>query len=520
MAELNQNGQNVNLIVKNDEDKDNEIVVSFPQVIRKLKKYFLPWLLTSIIVGGLISGVSILFSQTSTTPVTALVSFTYDGIEKGKNPDNSDFDSYSLINPMVVAQAIDECGLDPSILEDVREGFTILGINPSDVIDRITAYRDVYQTGGSGQLSAVQQMLAETWTPSQYKLSFDYRKAGLKRSDAVQLVNAIIQNAYPDYFFKKFGYNAPLGSSLSSMQYTDYDYAEAVDVFNTNLSTLKRYVNSLANDDTSRFRSTVTGASFADLREAINSIQDLDLALIDSYLTVNNITKDKERLEAYYQYRIEMLTRTQTNQQEVLETIDELLNNYEKDQVIVFSESATNVQSSVASDEYDKLINRKISAQSDLSDTKQSIAYYNQRLNTLRRSNIGNSTKVGKIEADLAAVNEKVQALIEKVKETADDYFENVSLSNSYNVLVPASADAVTSIKTGISNVFFPVVGLEIVLLMAYILVAFIQAIKAEHARRHPEEAAAAAARKAAAKQREAELAAEEKAAKESKKKG
>ena len=83
---------NVNLIVKNEEEQREEVVVSLASVFRKLKKYFVAWFLTAIIVGGLITGVSVFFSTTSSTPVRALVSFTHNGIEKGKNPDGSVFD--------------------------------------------------------------------------------------------------------------------------------------------------------------------------------------------------------------------------------------------------------------------------------------------------------------------------------------------------------------------------------------------------------------------------------------------
>ena len=84
--------RNVNLILKNEEHHSDEVIVSFPAVFRKLKKYFLAWLLTAVIVGGIIVGVSIIFSTTSQTPVEALVSFSYDGIEKGKDPKGADFD--------------------------------------------------------------------------------------------------------------------------------------------------------------------------------------------------------------------------------------------------------------------------------------------------------------------------------------------------------------------------------------------------------------------------------------------
>ena len=487
MAELEKQlteERNLNITLKNDEGRhEDEVIVSLPQIMRKLKKYFLAWFLVAVIVGGAVAGVSIFFSTTSTTPVEALVSFTYDGIERGKFPDGSKFDSYSLINPTVIRDALDACGMDVSLVEPVREGIIIQGITPEDAMDRISAYRDIYKTSSSGQLSAAQQMLAQSWYSSQYKLTFRYGATGLNRTDAVQVLNGILE-AYRGYFFKKFGFNEPMGDALSSVEYQDYDYSEAVDVFNNTLNSLKRYVNNLATDDTTRFRSTVTGATFADLRESISTLQSLDVALLDSYLTVNNVSKDKDRLTAYYEYRIETLTRQQTTEQETLETIEASLNSYEKDKVIIFSDSVNKTESSIASDEYDKLINRKISAQNALSSTKQSITYYTQRLEALRKTSYAHSSYSERAEKDLASLDKKVKALIQKVKETSDDYYENVSLANSYNILVQATTDVVTTVKTGIKNVMLPLIGLEALLFVLYIAVAFIEALKASNAKK------------------------------------
>ena len=485
MAELEKlktEDRNLNITLKNDEgNRDDEVIISLPQIMRKLKKYFLAWFLVAVIIGGVIAGISIFFSTTSTSPVEALVSFTYDGIERGKFPDGSQFDCYSLINPTVIRDALNECRQDVSMVESVREGIIIEAITPDDAMERITTFRDIYKTGTSGQLAAAQAMLAESWYSTQYKLTFKYGNTGLSRTDAVQVLNAIL-NSYRSYFFKKFGFNEPMGDALATIKYEEYDYSEAVDLFNTTLNTLKRYVNSLATEDTTRFRSTKTGYTFADLRESINTLQSLDIALLDSYLAVNNVSKDKERLTAYYEYRIEMLTRDQTTEQETLETIQESLNNYEKDKMIIFTDSVNKTESTVASDEYDKLINRKITAQNALSTTKQYITFYTQRLEALRKSSYSGSSYSQRAEEDLAKLETKVKNIVQLVKDTSDDYYENVSLSNAYNILVLATTDVVTSVKTGIKNVMLPVIGLEILLFMLYLAVSFISALKASAA--------------------------------------
>ena len=483
MAELTkipQGDQNLNIVLKQEERHDEDaVVISFPAIFRKMKKYFAAWFLVAVIIGGMMTGASIFFSTTSATPVRALVSFTYSGIEKGKNPDGSDFHAETLKAPDIIERAIKDCDMDPAILETVRKDIQIEGLIPEDTVERITAYKNIYETAQTGQLAAAQAMLAETWYSTQYTVTFDYKDAKLSRADAVLLLNTMLDR-YRDYFFERYGHNDALGSALATLDYTDYDYAEAVDMFRTTLKTLRRYVNTLSSDDTTRFRSTVTGYTFADLQSAISSVQDLDLDLISSYMNVYNITKDKDRLQAYYEYRIENLERQKKTDEETLKSIQDSFDAYEKDQIIIFSDTATNTESSIASDEYDKLINRKISAQADLSETKQSIEYYNQRLTALKRAVIGSTDKVKKIEEDLADLNEKVNDLIQLVNDTADDYYQNVSLGNAYNVLVPATSAVATTVKSGISKAVVPVIGIELLLFVAYLALAFIEALKSE----------------------------------------
>lgn len=479
-------GRNVNVYLKNEEQNEDEVVISLSAIMRKLKKYFLVWFLVSVIVGGMITGLSIFFATTSSVPVRAMVSFNYDGIAKGKNPDGSNFDPNILKNPTVLESALTECNMDVELLEKVRQGINIDGIVPEDTIDRLTAYSSVFESAtGKDGMTAAQAILDESWFSTQYTLTFDFKEVGIDRSEAVQLLNSIL-DAYKDYFYKKFGYNEPLGSSLGALNYKDYDYAEAVDMFSDSLSKLRRYVNSLATDDTTRFRSTETGYTFADLRDTINTVKDLDLDLISSYISVNNVTKDRERVQAYYDYRIQNLSREKIEYEEKLVSLEKSIESYVKDDIYIFGNGKDdiNTQSTIASEQYDKMISQKISTQSDLSHVTQQIEFYKERAAALRRTTVGSTDKTKKVEEDLAKLNEKVVNLTQLVKETADDYYKNVSLANAYKILVPASSDVKTTVTTGIKSALLPVIGIELVWFMIYLGMSFVKAIGEETKKR------------------------------------
>lgn len=480
----------LNIMLKSEEDDKSEVVISFSGIFKSLKKYFLIWLVTAVVAAMLVFAGTAVFSSDQHKNLTALISFTYDGIEDGLDPAGNSFDVNSIKNPAVIEAALTELGMPLDELESIRQNIFVEGVIPADAIDRITTYKSVYENAQTGALSAAQAMLDVKYFPTQYTVNFNYASTGLSGSDAAQVFNTILE-CYRDYFFDTYGYNKALGSAVKALDYNDYDYAEAVDVFDTTLSSLKSYVNNLATDDTTRFRSSATGYTFADLSEAIKAVQTMDLDILSSYITVNNVTKDKDRLINYYTYRVESLTRQKTIAAENLATITDTINTYEKDTVMIFGNGTenTDTQYTQASQEYDKLIQQKVNAQNELSTTTQQINYYNQRLEALKTKSAASNDKAERVEADLEKLNEKVNTLIESVNQTADEYYETVSFANAYNILVPATSSASNNVKNIIKEALMSIMIVEALLFVVYICVAFVMAIITESKKKRTAEA-------------------------------
>lgn len=477
--ELHSEDRNLNVTLIADTADEDAFTLSIGTILKFFKQYWVLWMMISIVLGGLIFGFNVFRYSSNLTPVETLVSFTYDGIEKGRNPDGSDFDCMALKNPKVIGDALNELDMDLDLLETIRTNITVYPMIPDDTIDRMTAYKSIYEDGTNASLSAAQEMLDETWYSTKFKISFDYRETDLTRSEATLMLNTMME-CYRDYFFQNYGYNEQLGNSLSSLDYTEYDYAEAIDMFSDTLTKLKNYVNNLAANDTTRFRSRDTGYTFADLRSSIASVQDLDLDILSSFISVNNVTKDKDRLMAYYKYRIENITRSKKIASEKLNSIVESIDKYEKDQIIIFGNGTdnTNTQYTQASEEYNKLINLKISTQESLSTYEQQINYYNDRILALKSKTVGSTDKIEKVEGELKALDKKINDLIQNVENTADDYYENYSLAGAYNILAPATDTAANSITLGISSSIIPILAIEIIVFFLFIAYIVISAIR------------------------------------------
>lgn len=473
--------RNLNITLKNQDEDNNDVIVSLATIFKKLKKYVLIWLVVAVIVLAAIFGSTTLDTMHRKPTLTALVSFTYDGIEKGLDPAGRDFDKELIKNPVVIERALTKLDLPLDDLDNIRHGIKIEGLIPADALDQILTYKNVYENANSNNLQAAQAMLNVPYFPTEYKISFNYSGTSFNRSTAVEVINAILEE-YKNYFFELYGYNETLGSSVTALDVSSYDYSESIEVLKTSLNTLSKYVKQLSADDTTRFRSSVTGYTFDDLYEAVETVKSIDLDKVSSYINVNNLTKDKNAAIAYYEYRINELNRRKTSTEEQLASVKESINAYEKDQIIIFGNGTdnTDTQSTQKSEQYDIMIEQKLELTDTLATTKQNINFYTERKQALQKSSSSSTEKIEQVDKQLEDVNNKITNLINDVKLTADDYYENVTFQNAYNILVPASNTMSSTLSVVMNNIKTPLILGEGAVFAVYFMVAFIEAIKAD----------------------------------------
>lgn len=467
----------LNVTLQNQEEEKDEIIISLSGIFKQLKKFLLIWIVIALIIGILVPVYYTVFASDQHKNLSAIVSFNYDGIESGKAPDGSTFDYESLKNPSVIEKALTNLNLDLTVLENVRQGISITGIVPTDVQDKITAYKSIYE---QGNLTAGEKMLEVKVYPTQFRLIFNYSKTGLEGQTAVELFNSIL-SCYSEYFFELYGFNQALGSAVTALDYTDYDYSQAIDVFDSTLSTLQDYVSNLSASDTTRFRATSTGYTFSDLSESIATLREVDLSVISSYITVNNTTKDKNTLLSYYNYRIETLNRQKKIAEDELKVVTDAIQNYVKDTIIIYGENQDTSQYTQASAAYDDLIIRKITAQKSVSTYTQQVEELKKRVSDLNGKTSASKDKIEKVEKDLASLSEKITELLQKVNNTANEYYETVYLANAYSILVPASTSSLATTKSVISSASEPLLIIEALLFVLYFGASFVIALIVEN---------------------------------------
>ncbi|MGN1481873.1 hypothetical protein [Porcipelethomonas sp.] len=453
---------------KNSDKEKNVNILSGKSLFCYLKKLLIPWLIAAVVIVAAVFGTN-LVGQIINGDITTYINFGYDGVEAGLDPTGNKLDIDQLKSKDIISESLTELNIKDADVDAIYSNITVSGIVPSDVIDRITAYTPVYS---SEDIVSSKNIQDTSYYPTQYSISINCRKADLSQSECEKLLNKMTEK-YEEFFFDSYGYNKSLENAVRSIDYSEYDYVDAITVFDTSLESLQNYINELSEKDTIRFRSEASGYTFADLSKSIDVIRNEDLDWISSYITLHNVTKDKKNLIANYKFKIEEYGRTKKIYDEKLKSIENTINGYEKNSILIFGNATdgTNAALNQSSDTYDNLITEKVRTQTNLSATEQKISLYQERIKSLESGkSTSGSEKI--VEENFSKISDKIDTLIDSVNTTATDYYEEVLFANAFKVISPASASASSIIKTAVSESEKLIVALELLAAAIYIAAA------------------------------------------------
>lgn len=482
MDNKNLNNTNLNIILKNDDNDETSIKIPFSEIFKCMRRFFLGWLAAAVLSVLLVAAWTAASSHQLSSPPVALIGFNYPNAEKGLTPNGEELDVNSIKNPVVIESALTQLGYPLSSIDAIRNAISIEGIIPSDAADEISVYKQALEKNGN--LQAAQSMLNVEYFPVKYMVTFDFTKTSFGDDDAAQVLNMILE-CYRDHFFKQYGYNQTIGNASLAVNYSDYDYLVAVDTYNDTLSTLKNSIETLGNV---QFRSTKTGYSFSDLINEINTIKSYSADSLSAYILSNSVVRDKNSMISFYEYQIEELERQKKSAQNNLKTITNSISAYEKDSIIVNSnsENAEDISYTTVSEKYDNLFQQKQSAQKSVSYYGMKLSEVQSHLESVKKLS-GNSAKdkdVEYVENKLEELDEDIKTLVNRVNDTMMEYNESVIFANAYSVLVPANVLSTSYVSMLINNIMYPMIILETLVFVIYIVISIIFAFNIDKKKR------------------------------------
>lgn len=377
---------------------------------------------------------------------SAVVSFSFEGIDQGLAPNGGAFDVTKIKSTPVINKALAELGWEEVPVEEIREGMKIEGIIPDGVKQKIAVINTVAEDAAE-YYANIEDI---DYFPSQYTVTL--RKcAGLSGDRTRELLDAILAS-YREYFMDAYANTEVLSASFNVLNFETYDYRQAADMLENEMMVMKSYVDDKKEEDAG-FRAASTGFSFGDLSSSIDTLINLDLANFTSFVQSHNLTKDAGTRADYYNYQINQYTLQISELQAQLSTVQTTIQSYQKDPVIVMSTQEAVTETSQKNEFYDSLLERKLELTEKIGQLNTELERTYELLESLADSTVsGSEEEYTYADTLLSNLLETVRTWSELVQATADEYYSTELFADAYRISVPAQYSAAGSLGDAAKN--------------------------------------------------------------------
>lgn len=326
-----------------------------------------------------------------------ILGFNYLGIEKGLNPNGTQFNKNDLVSTNELNYLFDkynEKGLKSKDLKSLRQNIEVKGIVPQYITERIE--------------QALKKGETLSYTPTQYSISL---KDGNK-DIAEELVQDVIAE-----FNKKYKPQYEIsGVSLNN----SYDYDDYIVI-------LKEHINRLLletkGEMKEKFSSKITGVSYIELSRKIQNYENVNLKKYISYIDVynfsNNALTKKTRLEA----DIKMLKLEKSKLLGEAEVVKKALDEYKPTtkQLVLPSIGEMGIKLDTENEYYSKLLGKYIELNTLAANKDYEIKYKKQELEEIKTPSSTEDEAIQKIIKNLVT---ELNKITEEINNLNKEYFD------------------------------------------------------------------------------------------------
>jgi len=367
---------------------------------------------------------------------TAVINFSFDGIDEGLDPSGGIFDVTKLKSTTVIHDALKELGWENGNVEEIRSNLKMEGVIPDSVKQKIAVINTVAEDAAEyyatiGDLN---------YFPSQYTVTL-YRCRGMSGDETRELLDAILLS-YRKYFMDSYAGMTALGFATQVLDVSAYDYLQASDMIANEINVIEDYVEAKA-EEAPDFRANCTGLSFGDLASSIATVRRLDLSNFISFVQANNLTRDAGVQVDYYNYQIKQYNLEIHELQTQRSNVEKIIGEYEKDPVIVMSNQESVTQTAQKDEYYNDLLQQKLDLNKQISELNTALNEAYDMVNSL------NASEQSLKEEDYAYADSLLENLLYTVEswgglvqQTTQEYFEAELYANAYRISIPAQYSA------------------------------------------------------------------------------
>ncbi len=286
-------------------------------------------------------------------------------------------------------------------------------------------------------------------------------KIELPDAELRQLLDRML-TAYNDYLVSTYATLKLPDDEISAIDVQGIDILESLDQVRAAIQNLYDYCDNKS-DATKAYRSWRTGRSLTDWMETLETVRDVNVEYLYSYVYTNSIVKDKKTMTTNYQYQLRDAKTQLDVVNENIETVRQILEQYKNDEIYVsMQESDAAKSTKTTTDYYNHLIlqqtrdyERARKLETTITDLEDKIA--SLTANTVRtldekealvEANMELSDAVSTTHAVYDAIRDHMEELMEQPLYT--NYAEHsAALGKQQNFLIASMKTMIIGIVAG-----------------------------------------------------------------------
>ncbi len=465
--------EKIELVVRQDRNDNKGIEISLRDIIEVILRG--KWLIALMVVISIIlSSVGYVLVTPYKGTVSMMISFNFDGIDKGLDPYGNNFDISKIKSPVVLNKVVENLGLSKYDIsaDDLRTNIDLTPIIPGDVTQKIKSLEEAKQQN-------IEDIQDYTYYPNKYTIKLNIpRSLNIGATKEREILDELFKQ-YQEYFFNTYSDKSVLSNALGPIDYDKYDYPEISDVIQNQIDIIQNYLATKNKElEANNFRSKKTGLAFVDIIDSIGVLKKVDLQRIDSIIGSYNLTKDKDKLIKLYEYRIQQSQLESMKKKDEAKIYDDKVSKYQKDKNVLFvsgsGQDANTVETSETSKYYDEMMDKSAVAGVDAQNAVHDATYYQMQIDKLTKDTVEIAKKQAaenEVLSLLPDIKKKLENWIALTNDTVQEYYDTQLYNSAITKLSPAeSSGTLSSMKLylAIGLVAGLAIGLFVTFLMEY----------------------------------------------------
>ena len=405
------------------EDEIN--LIDYLRVIWKWKLFIV---LMVILCAGAAMGLT-LVKYPAKQITQCVISLNFPGIEKHNNPDGSMFAKEQIITPAILTKASAFLEKENQITADIRAMIDVKPIIPPEILARIE--------------DAEKKKETYNFFPNQFSLVLiSQRKKIFFAAEKERILHEVICE-YRKEFERKFTEEPLVTINISADFLAKYDYPEIVSIFQTKIHNFIKFLDAKIKK-AGFFRSQKTGASFVDIRDDIELLQNIELANAESVVETLKLTKNREDLINKYKYRIKEIAIQEKKKEREAAIALKLLKETEHGDRYGYSGSGSNrekagstslvldssfIENLVKNDYYTFLLKTALKADVEAKSLGVDKEFLEEKITALKdkeKEKEKEKEKVARLKQSLKSIRQKLISESDKANEINKEYLKKI----------------------------------------------------------------------------------------------